>query len=64
MVYSGCFPQKQSPVSFDRRQVKEAIHAPLDTHWTECSNGDVFPNGDQSLPPAPTALPIMIVISY
>jgi carboxypeptidase D len=40
--------------------VKEAIHAPLDTEWTECSDIDVFPNGDGSLPPAFTVLPNVI----
>ena len=40
--------------------MKEAIHAPVDTEWAECSNVDVFPNGDQSLPPAFTVLPSVI----
>lgn len=60
MVYRGSFPQEQSPLYFNRREVKEAIHAPLDTNWTECSNVNVFPNGDQSLPPAFTVLPNVI----
>ena len=60
MVYRGSFPQEQSPLYFNRREVKEAIHAPLDTNWTECSNVNVFPNGDLSLPPAFTVLPNVI----
>jgi carboxypeptidase D len=40
--------------------VKQAIHAPVDTEWTECSNINVFPNGDGSLPPAFTVLPNVI----
>ena len=59
-IYRGSFPQKQSPIYFNRREVKEAIHAPIDTRWTECSNVNVFPNGDQSLPPAFTVLPSVI----
>jgi carboxypeptidase D len=60
MVYRGSFTQEQSPLYFNRREVKEAIHAPVDTDWTECSDVDVFPNGDQSLPPAFTVLPNVI----
>jgi carboxypeptidase D len=61
VVFSGSFPQTQiSPLYFDREDVKKAIHAPLDTNWTECSNIDVFPNGDSSLPPAFTVLPGVI----
>jgi carboxypeptidase D len=40
--------------------VKEAIHAPVDTNWTECSEINVFPNGDGSLPAAFTVLPNVI----
>ncbi|KAF9224579.1 alpha/beta-hydrolase [Gyrodon lividus] len=58
--FPGSFPQKQSPIYFNRKEVKEAIHAPVDTKWTECSNVDVFPDGDQSLPPAFTVLPNVI----
>ncbi|KAG0692282.1 Alpha/Beta hydrolase protein [Suillus ampliporus] len=53
-------PQTQSPIYFNRKDVKEAIHAPVDTEWTECSNINVFPNGDGSLPPAFTVLPNVI----
>ena len=49
----------QSPIYFDREDVKKAIHAPLNQTWSECSAG-VFPNGDPSLPPAFTVLPGVI----
>jgi carboxypeptidase D len=48
-----------SPVYFNRRDVKEAIHAPLNVNWTLC-NASVFPNGDASLPSAFTVLPNVI----
>ncbi|KAG2090020.1 Alpha/Beta hydrolase protein [Suillus discolor] len=55
------FPgQTQSPIYFNRIDVKEAIHAPVETQWSECSNINVFPNGDSSLPPAFTVLPNVI----
>ena len=50
----------QSPIYFDREDVKKAIHAPLNQTWSECSGFDVFPNGDASLPPAFTVLPGVI----
>jgi len=49
----------QSPIYFDREDVKKAIHAPVNQTWTECSDG-IFPNGDTSLPPAFTVLPDVI----
>jgi len=42
----------QTPIYFDRQDVKRAIHAPLNTTWSECSDIDVFAHGDSSLPPA------------
>lgn len=55
------FPQAtESPIYFDRKDVKKAIHAPLDKTWFECSEIDVFPNGDASLPPTFTVLPDVI----
>jgi carboxypeptidase D len=44
--------QTQSPIYFDREEVKRAIHAPLNVTWSECSDVNVFPHGDSSLPPA------------
>ena len=59
--YSGSFPQEQtSPVYFDREDVKAAIHAPTNFTWAECSDVDVFPQGDSSLPSAFTVLPNVI----
>jgi carboxypeptidase D len=49
-----------SPVYFDREDVKKAIHAPLDQTWSECTDTNVFPEGDASLPPAFTVLPDVI----
>lgn len=57
---SGSFFEAQSPIYFDREDVKKAIHAPLGQTWVECSDIDVFPNGDASLPPAFTVLPDVI----
>ena len=56
---SGTFPNQQSIIYFDRNDVKEAIHAPVNVDWIECSNF-VFPNGDASLPPVFTVLPDVI----
>ena len=50
----------QSPLYFNRTEVKKAIHAPVDVDWGECSAIDVFPKGDKSLPPAFTVLPNVI----
>ena len=49
-----------SPIYFDREDVKRAIHAPLSVKWTECSNINVFPRGDGSLPPGLSVLPSVI----
>jgi hypothetical protein len=58
---SGSFPQTQlSPLYFDRTDVKKAIHAPINVDWEECSNVNVFPHGDASLPSAFTVLPNVI----
>ena len=40
--------------------MKAAIHAPQNVNWTECSDINVFPSGDASLPPAFTVLPNVI----
>ncbi|KZV67084.1 alpha/beta-hydrolase [Peniophora sp. CONT] len=50
--FPGSFMQTQEFIYFDRQDVKEAIHAPTDVTWSECSNIDVFPHGDASEPPA------------
>ncbi|EIW62227.1 alpha/beta-hydrolase [Trametes versicolor FP-101664 SS1] len=60
--FPGTFSQTQSPLYFDREEVKRAIHAPVNVTWGECSDIDVFVGGagDQSLPPAFTVLPSVI----
>ncbi|KAI0254184.1 Alpha/Beta hydrolase protein [Lactifluus subvellereus] len=59
--FPGSFFQTQvSPLYFDRADVKAAIHAPADVQWVLCSNVDVFPHGDASLPSAFTVLPNVI----
>jgi carboxypeptidase D len=40
--------------------VKAEIHAPADVDWVLCTNTNVFPDGDSSLPPAFTVLPNVI----
>lgn len=46
-------------IYFNRADVKAAIHAP-DKKWSECSNINVFPDGDNSDPPAWGVLPSVI----
>ncbi|KZT13239.1 alpha/beta-hydrolase [Laetiporus sulphureus 93-53] len=58
--FPGSFPQTQTPIYFNRDDVKAHIHAPMWVNWTECSNINVFPNGDASLPPVFTVLPSVI----
>ncbi|KAF8628120.1 hypothetical protein AX15_004076 [Amanita polypyramis BW_CC] len=58
--FPGTFPNVQGPIYFDRKEVKEAIHVPVNVTWAECSDINVFPNGDASLPPAFTVLPGVI----
>ncbi|KAF5363862.1 hypothetical protein D9756_001081 [Leucocoprinus leucothites] len=58
--FPGSFPQTQvEPLYFDRTDVKQAIHAP-DVPWSECSDVNVFPRGDGSLPSALSVLPNVI----
>jgi len=59
--FPGTFGQIQTPpVYFDREDVKKVVHVPLNTTWAECTDTNVFPNGDASLPPAFTVLPSVI----
>ncbi|KIJ33176.1 hypothetical protein M422DRAFT_183566 [Sphaerobolus stellatus SS14] len=59
--FPGSFPDTQvSPLYFDRMDVKQAIHAPTNVDWVECSNINVFPHGDASMPSALTVLPNVI----
>jgi len=55
------FPESsQNPAYFNRPDVKAAIHAPVDVHWAVCTDKEVFPNGDASLPSAFSVLPNVI----
>jgi len=58
--FPGAFFQNQTPMYFNRADVKAAIHAPASVEWAECTDVQVFPNGDASLPPALTVLPNVI----
>ncbi|PFH45326.1 hypothetical protein AMATHDRAFT_71834 [Amanita thiersii Skay4041] len=59
--FPGSFPDEQTtPLYFDRDDVKKAIHAPSTVKWEECSEINVFPKGDGSLPPALSVLPNVI----
>ncbi|KAJ7165912.1 alpha/beta-hydrolase [Mycena filopes] len=59
--FPGSFEDIQlAPLYFDREDVKKAIHAPLNVSWSECSNVNVFPRGDASLPSALSVLPNVI----
>ncbi|KAA1473927.1 alpha/beta-hydrolase [Dentipellis sp. KUC8613] len=61
--FPGTFPQIQvDPVYFNRDDVKRAIHAPVETQWTECiGQSHVFTAaGDTSTPAAYTVLPNVI----
>ncbi|KAF6743526.1 alpha/beta-hydrolase [Ephemerocybe angulata] len=61
--FPGSFPQEQSPIYFDRPEVKRALHAPENFTWEECSSDDVFPNGDASPPSVHKILPGVIAKS-
>jgi carboxypeptidase D len=58
--FPGSFAQAQTPLYFNRTDVKQAIHAPLDVDWKECSDDNVFVKRDQSVPPALSVLPSVI----
>jgi Serine carboxypeptidase len=53
-------PNPEDPVYFNRADVKAAIHAPENVDWVLCTDVNVFPNGDTSLPPTFTVLPNVI----
>jgi hypothetical protein len=58
--FPGSSFQEQTPLYFDREDVKKAIHAPTNVTWDECSDIDVFPKGDASSPSSLTVLPNVI----
>ncbi|KAI2467437.1 alpha/beta-hydrolase [Annulohypoxylon bovei var. microspora] len=47
-------------IYFDRADVKQAIHADVNTTWEECSSSDVFVGGDSSDPSSWVVLPHVI----
>jgi len=49
-----------SQIYFDRKDVKEAIHAPANVTWALCTDTNVFPSGDASPPSVFTVLPDVI----
>jgi carboxypeptidase D len=54
----GTNPDVQSPIYFDRADVKKAIHAPANVAWEECTGrAKTFPFDDASEPSALNALP-------
>lgn len=54
----GTNPDVQSPIYFDRADVKKAIHAPANVAWEECAGrAKTFPFDDASEPSALNALP-------
>ncbi|KAI0045431.1 alpha/beta-hydrolase [Auriscalpium vulgare] len=58
--FAGTYQKIQTPLYFDRADVKAALHAPANVTWVECSYVQVFPDGDASIPPAFTVLPNVI----
>uniref|UniRef100_A0A0W0FQP4 Carboxypeptidase n=1 Tax=Moniliophthora roreri TaxID=221103 RepID=A0A0W0FQP4_MONRR len=60
--FPGSFDNIQtSPLYFDRKDVKRAIHAPLNVTWKECAGHEhVFPHGDASETVAWRVLPNVI----
>lgn len=47
-------------IYFNRTDVKQAIHAPLDVNWEICASNDVFAGGDNSDPSSYRAIPNVI----
>ncbi|KAK8061664.1 carboxypeptidase-like protein [Apiospora phragmitis] len=47
-------------IYFNQTAVKEALHAPLNKNWQLCTDTNVFPKGDNSLPSNQLAIPNVI----
>ncbi|KAI0820726.1 Alpha/Beta hydrolase protein [Trametes gibbosa] len=58
--YPGTYPQAQSPIYFDREDVKRAIHAPVDVPWVGCTEEIFMDYVDQSVPSSYSVLPKVI----
>jgi carboxypeptidase D len=48
IVNTGDYSPPGAVIYFNRTDVKEALHAPLDSNWLQCSNINVFGNGNDS----------------
>ncbi|KAI0269343.1 Alpha/Beta hydrolase protein [Gloeopeniophorella convolvens] len=60
--FPGSDFEAQTPIYFNRTDVKKVIHAPINVDWAVCADySNVFPNGDStSIPPAFDVLPSVI----
>lgn len=56
----GNVPNGAPAVYFNQTAVKEALHAPLNKTWALCTDIQVFPKGDDSLPSNQLAIPNVI----
>ncbi|KAH9824736.1 putative carboxypeptidase cpdS precursor [Melampsora americana] len=52
--------QTGDPTYFNRPEVKELLHVPTSTHWSECSDKDVIIGRDTSAPVSMSVLPGVI----
>ncbi|KZM20207.1 Carboxypeptidase D [Ascochyta rabiei] len=46
IVNGGDYSPPGAVIYFNRTDVKEALHAPVDTNWQQCTDKNVFGNGD------------------
>ncbi|KAF3011009.1 hypothetical protein E8E13_010830 [Curvularia kusanoi] len=70
IVNQGDYSPPGAEIYFNRTDVKKALHAPLDSNWLQCSDINVFGNGnassqaqDASAPPATNGV-LQRVIEY
>ncbi|KAG0141378.1 hypothetical protein CROQUDRAFT_663956 [Cronartium quercuum f. sp. fusiforme G11] len=52
--------QKGDPTYFNRTEVKQMLHVPISSNWSECSYKDVFIDHDSSVPVSMSVLPGVI----
>ena len=48
IVNTGDYSPPGAVIYFNRTDVKEALHAPVDTNWLQCTDINVFGNGNDS----------------
>ncbi|KAJ4374799.1 hypothetical protein N0V83_001876 [Neocucurbitaria cava] len=48
IVNTGDYSPPGAEIYFNRTDVKQALHAPLDSNWLQCTNINVFGNGNDS----------------